>query len=189
MASNKSNFRKCTRGGREWNSATLRDGALAGDFSILKRTTSMTTCKELCCANDSCELALLVNGGCFSVQCKSAEACMPQSVKRDGVVAPRIFVRNIGKEANYFFHISQRFLALYIRSNLVLFHKNEEYFGWALQRTNHGFVSFPCAFLMWILTYHFSRYSWQSGILITEWEYFGCLLNSGQDLCDQKLKS
>lgn len=124
MASNKSNFRKCTRGGREWNSATLRDGALAGDFSILKRTTSMTTCKELCCANDSCELALLVNGGCFSVQCKSAEACMPQSVKRDGVVAPRIFVRNIGKEANYFFHISQRFLALYIRSNLVLFRKN-----------------------------------------------------------------
>lgn len=115
MASNKSNFRKCTRGGREWNSATLRDGALAGDFSILKRTTSMTTCKELCCANDSCELALLVNGGCFSVQCKSAEACMPQSVKRDGVVAPRIFVRNIGKEANYFFHISQRFLALNIR--------------------------------------------------------------------------
>ncbi|RMX60279.1 hypothetical protein pdam_00021444 [Pocillopora damicornis] len=57
----------------------------------------MTTCKELCCANDSCELALLVNGGCFSVQCKSAEACMPQSVKRDGVVAPRIFVRNIAK--------------------------------------------------------------------------------------------
>lgn len=97
VASNKSNFRKCTRGGREWNSATLRDGALAGDFSILKRTTSMTTCKELCCANDSCELALLVNGGCFSVQCKSAEACMPQSVKRDGLVAPRIFVRNIAK--------------------------------------------------------------------------------------------
>lgn len=97
VASSKNSLRKCAKGGREWNSATLRDGALAGDFSILKRTTSMTTCKELCCANDSCELALLVNGGCFSVQCKSAEACMPHSVKRDGVVAPRIFVRNIAK--------------------------------------------------------------------------------------------
>lgn len=91
-------MKKCTKDGREWYRATLREGARAGDFSILRRTTSMKTCKELCCASDSCELALLVNGGCFSVQCKSADACMPQSVvKRSGIVAPRIFVRNIGK--------------------------------------------------------------------------------------------
>ena len=91
-------MKKCTKDGREWYRATLREGARAGDFSILRRTTSMKTCKELCCANDSCELALLVNGGCFSVQCKSADACMPQKVvKRSGIVAPRIFVRNIGK--------------------------------------------------------------------------------------------
>lgn len=90
--------KKCTKDGREWYRATLREGARAGDFSILRRTTSMKTCKELCCASDSCELALLVNGGCFSVQCKSADACMPQKVvKRSGIVAPRIFVRNIGK--------------------------------------------------------------------------------------------
>ncbi|KAL9963286.1 hypothetical protein ACROYT_G032471 [Oculina patagonica] len=100
VASKSSNFnmKKCTKDGREWSRATLREGARAGNFSILKRTTSMKTCKELCCGNDSCEVALLVNGGCFSVQCKSAEACMPQKVvKRSGVVAPRIFVRNIAK--------------------------------------------------------------------------------------------
>ncbi|KAM7429253.1 hypothetical protein ABFA07_019869 [Porites harrisoni] len=89
--------RKCDKDGREWRRATLRGGAEAGDFSLLKRTASMKTCKQLCCASDSCELALLVNGGCFSVQCRSADACIPENVKRSGVVAPRIFVRNIAK--------------------------------------------------------------------------------------------
>jgi len=101
VASKSNNFdlKKCTRDGREWYKATLRDGAKAGDFFILRRTRSMKTCKELCCGSDSCDLALLVNGGCFSVQCRSADACMPQRVKRSGVVAPRIFVRNIGKSS------------------------------------------------------------------------------------------
>lgn len=109
VASKSSNFNmnKCTKDGREWSRATLREGARAGNFSILRRTTSMKTCKELCCGNDSCEVALLVNGGCFSVQCKSADACMPQKVvKRSGVVAPRIFVRNIGKISLLLFQIS-----------------------------------------------------------------------------------
>lgn len=109
MASKSSNIdaKKCTKDGREWYRATLREGARAGDFSILRHTTSMKTCKELCCANDSCELALLVNGGCFSVQCKSADACMPQKVvKRSGIVAPRIFVRNIGKLSLFLSQIS-----------------------------------------------------------------------------------
>lgn len=101
VVSSKSNvdWRKCDRDGREWRRATLRGGAEAGDFSLLRRTTSMKTCKQLCCASDSCELALLVNGGCFSVQCRSADACIPENVKRSGVVAPRIFVRNIGKSS------------------------------------------------------------------------------------------
>jgi len=109
VASKSSNIdaKKCTKDGREWYRATLREGARAGDFSILRHTTSMKTCKELCCANDSCELALLVNGGCFSVQCKSADACMPQKVvKRSGIVAPRIFVRNIGKLSLFLSQIS-----------------------------------------------------------------------------------
>lgn len=92
-------FRKCDKDGREWRRATLRGGAEAGDFSLLQRTASMKTCKQLCCASDSCELALLVNGGCFSVQCRSADACIPENVKRSGVAAPRIFVRNIGKSS------------------------------------------------------------------------------------------
>lgn len=67
----------------------------------------MKMCKELCCASDSCELALLVNGGCFSVECKTADACMPQKVeKRSGVVVPRIFVRNIGKMSLLLLHVS-----------------------------------------------------------------------------------
>lgn len=99
VASKSHNFdlKKCAQDGREWYRATLRGGAKAGDFSILRRTRSMKTCKELCCGSDSCELALLVNGGCFSVQCKSIDACTPQKVNRSGIVAPRIFVRNIGK--------------------------------------------------------------------------------------------
>lgn len=99
VASKSNNFdlKKCDKDGREFYRATLRDGARAGHFSILRRTRSMKTCKELCCGSDSCELALLVNGGCFSVQCRSADACMPQRVKRSTVVAPRIFVRNTGK--------------------------------------------------------------------------------------------
>ena len=119
VASKSSNFdmKKCMKDGREWSRATLREGARAGDFSILRRTTSMKTCKELCCASDSCELALLVNGGCFSVQCKSAEACMPQKVvKRSGIVAPQIFVRNIGKANLLLFHISSILLKLVIGS-------------------------------------------------------------------------
>ena len=114
-------MRKCTKGGREWSSATLRDGARAGDFSILKRTSSMITCKKLCCANDSCELALLVNGGCFSVECKTVDACMPQRVKRSssGVTAPRIFVRNIGKTSLLLLNINSTSLDLYIRSSFL----------------------------------------------------------------------
>ena len=101
VASKSTNFdlNACSKDGREWGRATLREGARAGNFSLLRRTASMKTCKKLCCGNDSCELALLVNGGCFSVQCKSADACMPETVKRSGVIAPRIFVRNFGKSS------------------------------------------------------------------------------------------
>lgn len=94
--SNELELKKCSQGGHE-SRATLRGGANAGNFSILRRTRSMKTCKELCCDSDSCDLALLVNGACFSVQCRSADACMPQKVKRSGVAVPRIFVRNVGK--------------------------------------------------------------------------------------------
>lgn len=94
--SNNVDLKNCLQDGREWYRATLRGGARAGNFSILRRTTSMRTCKELCCRSNSCEMALLVNGGCFAVQCRSADSCMPQKVpKGSNVEAPRIFVRDI----------------------------------------------------------------------------------------------
>ena len=96
--SNDVDLKNCLQDGREWYRATLRGGARAGNFSILRRTTSMRTCKELCCTSNSCEMALLVNGGCFAVQCRSADSCMPQKVPRgSNVEAPRIFVRDISK--------------------------------------------------------------------------------------------
>ena len=50
---------------------------------------------------------LVVDDNRFSVQCKSADACMPQKVvKRSGIVAPRIFVRNIGKLSLFLSQIS-----------------------------------------------------------------------------------
>lgn len=64
---NKSNFRKCIRGGCEWNSVIFWDGVFVGDFLIFKCIISMIICKELCCVNDLCELVLFVNGGCFFV--------------------------------------------------------------------------------------------------------------------------
>ena len=92
------NLKKCLQDGREWYRATLRAGANAGNFSILRRNSSMRTCKELCCGSNSCEMALLVNGGCFAVQCRSADSCMPLKVlRRSNVEAPRIFVRDISK--------------------------------------------------------------------------------------------
>ncbi|XP_068735885.1 dyslexia-associated protein KIAA0319-like protein [Montipora capricornis] len=107
--SNNLELKNCMQNGREWYRATLRGGAKAGNFSVLRRTSSMRTCKELCCGSDSCELALHVNGGCFAVQCRSADSCMPQKVlKRSSVEAPRIFVRDIrnflkkpGQESNF----------------------------------------------------------------------------------------
>ena len=87
---------KCKKEGKEWSSATLRGGAKAGNFSLLKRTRSMADCKELCCGKNSCEVALLVGQGCYAVQCESVDACTPQTVKRSKI-APRIFVRSFGE--------------------------------------------------------------------------------------------
>ena len=61
------------------NSA-LRAGMNAGKFTIHKLTNNITECVEYCCSIHRCDVAVIMVGTCYSVQCKSEHHCESKSI-------------------------------------------------------------------------------------------------------------
>ena len=57
---------------------TLKGGTKAGRFQPLGKK-SMESCVSSCCERPTCDVAYLLNGHCYSVQCLDSKLCQPSS--------------------------------------------------------------------------------------------------------------
>lgn len=65
---------KCTETEAE-EGVTLKGGLKAGNFTDVGTVESIDSCTRLCCVSERCNLAMLINGHCFLVNCFSKELC------------------------------------------------------------------------------------------------------------------
>lgn len=70
---------KCTRSHILYNH-TLLGGLRAGNFTEIAEVDSIETCAALCCAEQTCDLALLLGENCYAGDCASKELCIPVPV-------------------------------------------------------------------------------------------------------------
>jgi len=62
---------------------TLRGGTKAGKFHPLGKKT-MDSCVTSCCDRPSCDVAYLLNGHCYAVQCTDSKLCQPSDHLKKG---------------------------------------------------------------------------------------------------------
>lgn len=72
---------KCTRSHILYNH-TLLGGLRAGNFTQIAEVDSIETCAALCCAEQTCDLALLLGENCYAGDCASKELCIPVPVNQ-----------------------------------------------------------------------------------------------------------
>ena len=53
----------------------MKGGLKAGNFTDVGTVESIDSCTRLCCVSERCNLAMLINGHCFLVNCFSKELC------------------------------------------------------------------------------------------------------------------
>lgn len=70
---------KCTRSHILYNH-TLLGGLRAGNFTQIAEVDSIETCAALCCAEQTCDLALVLGENCYAGDCASKELCVPVPV-------------------------------------------------------------------------------------------------------------
>ncbi|CAH3181775.1 unnamed protein product [Porites evermanni] len=70
---------KCTRSHILYNH-TLLGGLRAGNFTQIAEVDSIETCAALCCAEQTCDLALVLGDNCYAGDCASKELCIPVPV-------------------------------------------------------------------------------------------------------------
>ena len=58
-----------------YQNVTLRDGINSGEFIDRGSVGTMDDCVKQCCGDDNCNLAFIIKETCFTVKCKSYEAC------------------------------------------------------------------------------------------------------------------
>lgn len=90
--------------GKTIEKVTLVGGIQAGNFRDHGKVKDMTQCRRICCEIPKCNLAFILAGNCFSVECKNVELCKTQPSK-PSKFAPQIsYVRAFG---------STKFLGVY----------------------------------------------------------------------------
>ena len=63
--------------------SAFRAGMNAGKFTIHKLTDNITECVEFCCNIQHCDVAVIMAGTCYSVQCKSERHCKSKPIGGD----------------------------------------------------------------------------------------------------------
>ena len=70
-----SNSATCMLDSRISNDIKLRPGTKASNFTALGSADDIHRCIGRCCARPSCDIAYLLNGKCFAVQCLDGVLC------------------------------------------------------------------------------------------------------------------
>lgn len=74
---------RCTHS-RLYHHVTLIGGLRAGNFSRLAEHVDMDECTRKCCAQRSCNLAILMRDTCFGLHCSSPELCSTRPARLRG---------------------------------------------------------------------------------------------------------
>lgn len=82
--------------GKVLESVTLVGGIQSGYFRDHGKVKDMLKCRRICCEMPHCNLAFMLSSNCFSVACKSAEACKTQSANPSRYNPKISYVREYG---------------------------------------------------------------------------------------------
>ena len=74
---------RCTHS-RLYRHVTLIGGLRAGNFTRLAEHADMDECARKCCAQRSCNLAILMRDACFGLHCSSPELCSTRPARLRG---------------------------------------------------------------------------------------------------------
>ena len=74
---------RCTHS-RLYRHVTLIGGLRAGNFTRLAEHVDMDECARNCCAQRSCNLAILMRNTCFGLHCSSPELCSTRPARLRG---------------------------------------------------------------------------------------------------------
>lgn len=95
--------------GKVLDSVTLVGGINSGYFRDHGKVKDMQKCRRICCEMPHCHLAFMLSSNCFSVACKSADACKTQSANPSRYSPKISYVRNYDTNellgTNYFYLI------------------------------------------------------------------------------------
>ena len=59
---------------------TLKGGLRAGNFSVISQVDSIENCAAICCNEENCNLALMLDEVCYIGDCANADLCDPLPV-------------------------------------------------------------------------------------------------------------
>ena len=78
----------CTNG-NTYRFTDLKGGLVAGNFLDRGLTSGILQCMELCCLHRTCDLAYMISGRCYLVECYTEDLCsiVPKGV---GIISPTI---------------------------------------------------------------------------------------------------
>lgn len=80
------------------NNATLHSGMDAGNFKLHGKSNNITHCAELCCLDRLCDIALIMTGRCYTVQCYSMKDCQSKNAENKSPDIAIAYIDNAWKK-------------------------------------------------------------------------------------------
>ena len=72
-------YPKCSRS-HILHNHTLKGGLRAGNFSVISQVDSIENCAAICCNEENCDLALMLDEVCYIGDCANTDLCVPVPV-------------------------------------------------------------------------------------------------------------
>ncbi|XP_068704874.1 uncharacterized protein [Montipora foliosa] len=82
-----------------YHHVSLVGGLQAGNFSRLVQFSNMAECVRRCCAQRSCDVAILMRDTCFALQCKTPELCSARPARLKNFSLQIVYMYRKGTEA------------------------------------------------------------------------------------------
>lgn len=77
---------------------TLKSGMDAGNFKLRGKSNNITHCAKLCCQDRLCDIALIMTGRCYTVQCFSIKDCQSKNVDNKAADIVIAYIANPSKK-------------------------------------------------------------------------------------------
>lgn len=84
---------RCKHGAIQ-HGVTLQSGQKAGIFKLRLKAKDMDSCLDLCCKDNTCNVAFLIDDSCYSVRCHSHEDCAISKAKSSSARSTLSVVRS-----------------------------------------------------------------------------------------------